>query len=78
MTVLLRCRVEKDVFVKAKKVTARFGISTPEMIRIFLAEIAHTGKAPANLNTEAEDSIAGPWAQRAATLVSFFGPTKTW
>jgi hypothetical protein len=34
-------------------------------------------------NTEAdddlpEDSIAGPWAQRAATLESFFDPTKTW
>ena len=52
--------------------------STPDMIRIFLAEIARTGKVPANLKTDADDNIAGPWAQRAATLESFYGPTKTW
>lgn len=78
MTVLLRCRVKKDLLVKANKVTDRLGTSTPEIIRIFLAEIARTGKVPVTLNTEADDRIAGPWAQRAATLESFYDPTKTW
>ena len=78
MTVLLRCRVRKDLLTKANKVTDRLGTSTPEMIRIFLAEIARTGKVPVNLNTEADDSIAGPWAERAANLESFYDPTKTW
>lgn len=75
---MLRCRVEKDVLAKANKVAARLGTSTPEMIRGFLAEIARTGKVPLNLSTEADDSIAGPWPQRASTLESFHDPIKTW
>jgi addiction module RelB/DinJ family antitoxin len=78
MTVLLRCRVKKDLLLKANKVTDQLGTSTPAMIRVFLAEIARTGKVPVNLNTEADDSIARPWAQRAATLESFYEPAKTW
>jgi antitoxin component of RelBE/YafQ-DinJ toxin-antitoxin module len=78
MTVLLRCRVEKDVLAKADNIAARLGTSTPEMIRFFLADIARTGKVPLNLSTQAEDSIAGPWPHRAATLESFYDPIKTW
>ena len=78
MTVLLRCRVEKDLLAKANKVTGQLGTSIPEMIRVFLAEIARTGKVPVHLNTDADDSIAGPWAQRAATLESFYDPSKAW
>jgi antitoxin component of RelBE/YafQ-DinJ toxin-antitoxin module len=78
MTVLLRCRVKKDLLVKANKVTGRLGTSTPEMIRIFLAEIARTGKVPLSLNMESDERVAGPWPQRAATLESFYDPTKTW
>jgi antitoxin component of RelBE/YafQ-DinJ toxin-antitoxin module len=48
------------------------------MIRVFLAEIARTGRVPVNLNAESDDNIAGPWAQRAATLESFYDPAKTW
>jgi antitoxin component of RelBE/YafQ-DinJ toxin-antitoxin module len=70
--------VKKDLLVKANRVTDRLGTSTPEIIRIFLAEIARTGEVPVTLNTEADDRIAGPWAQRAATLESFYDPTKTW
>ena len=78
MTVLLRCRVEKDLLAKANKVTGRLGTSTPKMVRIFLAEIARTGRVPVSLNTDSDDRIAGPWEQRAATLESFYDPTKTW
>jgi len=69
---------ERPLRSKANEVAGRLGTSTPEMIRIFLAEIARTGKVPVNLNTDADDNIAGPWAQRAATLESFYGPTNTW
>ena len=69
---------EKDLLAKANKVTGRLGTSTPEMIRVFLAQIARTGKVPVNLNTEADDTITGPWKQRAANLESFYPPTRTW
>jgi len=63
---------------RADKVTERLGTSTPEMIRVFLAEIARTGKVPVNLNSRSDERIAGPWPQRAATLESFYDPAKTW
>jgi hypothetical protein len=46
------------------------------LIRVFLAEITRTGKVPVNLKTEADETIAGPRAQRAATSESFYDPTK--
>lgn len=49
MTVLFRCRVEKPLLEKANRVTTRLGTSTAEMFRIFVAQIAHTGKVPLNL-----------------------------
>jgi len=51
MTVLFRCRVDPKLLKRADKVTATLGTSTPEMFRIFLAEIARTGKVPVNLKT---------------------------
>lgn len=78
MTVLFRCRVEKRLLKKANEVTERLGTSTPEMIRVFLTQIARTGKVPVNLNSQTDEDIAGPWAQRAANLESFYDPAKTW
>jgi antitoxin component of RelBE/YafQ-DinJ toxin-antitoxin module len=46
MTVLFRCRIEKPLLDKANKVTHQLGTSTAEMIRIFVAQIALTGKVP--------------------------------
>jgi antitoxin component of RelBE/YafQ-DinJ toxin-antitoxin module len=54
MTVLFRCRVEKPLLEKANRVTTRLGTSTAEMFRIFVAQIAHTGKVPLNLALEPE------------------------
>ena len=68
MTVLLRCRVEKKLLEKANQVTENLGTSTPEMVRIFLAEIARTGKVPVSLRLTGDESIAEPWEERAATL----------
>jgi addiction module RelB/DinJ family antitoxin len=78
MTVLLRCRVDKEVLKKADRVTERLGTSTPEMIRMFLAEIAQTGKVPLRLSAQPEEPSAGPWKQRASVLESFYDPAKIW
>jgi len=37
---------------RANKVTKELGTSTPEMVRIFLAQIAKTGKVPLSLATK--------------------------
>jgi antitoxin component of RelBE/YafQ-DinJ toxin-antitoxin module len=49
MTVLFRCRVEKPLLDKANRVTSRLGTSTAEMVRIFVAQIARTGRVPLSL-----------------------------
>src|SRR6266853_4390567 len=74
MTVLFRCRVKKPLLDKANKVTRDLGTSTPEMVRIFLTQIAKTGKVPLKLDPEwgTEDPIAGPQEYRAALLESFW------
>jgi addiction module RelB/DinJ family antitoxin len=72
MTVLFRCRIEKPLLEKANRVTDQLGTSTAEMFRIFVAQIARTGKVPLNLQAPMDDPIAGAWEQRAATLESFY------
>jgi len=76
--VLFRCRIEKPLLEKANRVSKRLGTSTSEMVRIFVTQIARTGKVPLNLDPGQDDSIALPWEQRAATLESFYGKSKTW
>ena len=78
MTVLLRCRVEKPLLDKANKVTKSLGTSTSEMVRIFVSEIARTGKVPVNLSIPKDDPLLAPWEQRAATLESFYDESKAW
>ena len=57
MTVLFRCRVEKPLLAKANAVTKSLGTSTAEMFRIFVTEIARTGKVPVNLKITEEDDL---------------------
>jgi addiction module RelB/DinJ family antitoxin len=57
MTVLFRCRIEKPLLDKANKVTNKLGTSTAEMIRIFVAQIARTGKVPLKLQTQSDDLL---------------------
>lgn len=77
MTVLFRCRIEKPLLEKADRVAQKLGTSTPEMVRMFVAQMARTGKVPLNLDAN-DDSVAGPWSQRAAALESFYDKSKTW
>jgi len=50
--VLFRCRIQKPLLEKANRVTNRLGTSTAEMFRIFVTQIARTGKVPLSLAPE--------------------------
>jgi antitoxin component of RelBE/YafQ-DinJ toxin-antitoxin module len=76
MTVLFRCRVEKPLLSKADAVTKSLGSSTAEMFRIFVAEIARTGKVPVSLKTTESDDLVD--VQRRNKLWSQLDDTKTW
>ena len=76
MTVLFRCRVEKPLLTKANAVTRKLGSSTAEMFRIFVAEIARTGRVPVNLKTSANDNLVD--VQRRNKIWSELDDTKNW
>jgi antitoxin component of RelBE/YafQ-DinJ toxin-antitoxin module len=78
MTVLFRCRIEKPLLDKANRVSKRLGTSTSEMVRIFVTQMARTGKVPLRLDTGQDDAIAGTWEKRAAILESFYDKSKAW
>ena len=54
MSTVWRVRVNKSVLKKAERVTKRLGTSTQEMVRIFVTQIANSGKVPLNLETDNE------------------------
>ena len=78
MTVLFRCRVEKPLLKKVNSVTQRLGTDTGEVFRIFLAEIARTGRVPVRLALEPESDAVPSWEKRSETLESFYDESKAW
>jgi len=78
MTVLFRCRVEKPLLKKVNSVTQRLGTDTGEVFRMFLAEIARTGKVPVRLALEQDGEPVSSWEQRAEMLENFYDESKTW
>jgi antitoxin component of RelBE/YafQ-DinJ toxin-antitoxin module len=78
MTVLFRCRVEKPLLKKVNSVTQRLGTDTGEVFRIFLAEIARTGRVPVRLTLEPDGDSVSSWEQRSATLETFYDESKAW
>ena len=78
MTVLFRCRIEKPLLLKANRVSKRLGTSTSEMVRIFVTQMARTGKVPLRLDAGQDEAMAGTWEKRAATLESFYDESKAW
>jgi antitoxin component of RelBE/YafQ-DinJ toxin-antitoxin module len=76
MTVLFRCRVEKPLLKKADAVTKSLGTSTAEMVRIFVTEIARTGKVPVRLETAKADHLLD--VQRRNKIWSELDDTKSW
>lgn len=75
---LFRCRIEKPILKKADRVAKKLGTSTSEMVRIFVTQMARTGKVPLSLDPNSEAGVTAPWPERAATLESFYDPSKTW
>jgi addiction module RelB/DinJ family antitoxin len=52
MSTVWRVRVDKSVLDKAERVTKRLGTSTQEMVRVFLTQIARSGKVPLKLDLD--------------------------
>ena len=52
MSTVWRVRVDKSVLNKAERVTKRLGTSTQEMVRVFLTQIARSGKVPLKLDPD--------------------------
>ena len=73
---LFRCRVEKPLLAKANAVTKSLGTSTAEMVRIFVSEIARTGKVPVRLNTSKDDILLD--VQRRNKIWSELDDAKSW
>lgn len=78
MTVLFRCRIEKPLLKKAERVAQKLGTSTPEIVRMFVAQMARTGKVPLELDVNSPGSIPGPGEPRAEMLESFYDKSKAW
>ena len=76
MTVLFRCRVEKPLLKKAEQVTESLGTSTGEMVRVFLAEIARTGRVPVNLKLEKNADILNKAARNK--MMRSLDDTDSW
>ncbi len=74
MTVLFRCRVEKPLLEKANAVTHSLGTSTSEMVRVFLTQIAKTGKVPVSL--DAAEPLVGK--KRRNDILKGLDETETW
>jgi len=51
MSTVWRVRIDGSVLNKADRVTKRLGTSTQEMVRIFVAQIAKSGKVPLKLDS---------------------------
>jgi len=75
MTVLFRCRIEKPLLDKANKVTRQLGTSTAEMIRIFVAQIARTGKVPLKLQAASDDLLG---AERRNRVLRDLDDSEGW
>jgi antitoxin component of RelBE/YafQ-DinJ toxin-antitoxin module len=76
MTVLFRCRVEKPLLAKANAVTKSLGTSTAEMVRIFVTEIARTGKVPVKLDASKDGNLLD--IQRRNKIWSELDDAKSW
>ena len=76
MTVVFRCWVEKPLLKKADAVAKSLGTSTAEMFRIFVAEIARTGKVPVNLKISGDDDLSH--ISRRNKIWSQLDDTQSW
>jgi antitoxin component of RelBE/YafQ-DinJ toxin-antitoxin module len=57
MTVIFRGRVDPDKLKKGEKGAENLGTSVPELVRIFIAEVARTGSVPLSMTTRDGDPL---------------------
>ena len=77
MSTVWRLRIDEETLERANRVTERIGTSTQEMVRIFVAKIAESGRVPLELE-RGSDGISLPWEIRASALETFYDPAKSW
>ncbi len=76
MTVILRGRVDPRNLKRAKKVAEDLGTSVPELVRIFIAEVARTGAVPVSMAIKAEDPLFSK--ERRNRIWASLDDTETW
>jgi addiction module RelB/DinJ family antitoxin len=74
MSTVWRVRVDKSVLNKADRITKRLGTSTQEMVRVFLTQIARSGKVP--LRLDADDDLVD--VKRRNQIWGELDDTKDW
>jgi antitoxin component of RelBE/YafQ-DinJ toxin-antitoxin module len=77
MTVLFRCRMDPKLLKRATKVTQELGTSLPELVRIFVAQVARTGNVPLSLSTQSGPEGLLNKAARDQVMRSL-DDTETW
>ena len=77
MTVLFRCRVNPNQLKRASKVSSKLGTSLPEAVRIFITQIARTGKIPVSLSTANSPDVLFNKEARDKIMRSL-DDTETW
>ena len=59
MSTVWRLRIDEKTLARADRVAARLGTSTQEMVRIFVAQMAESGRVPLKLEP-ADDLVLDP------------------
>ena len=74
MTVLPRCRIEKELLNEADQVSAQMGASTGEVVRMCLTALARQRRLPFAASAEEPDAdILPPRVVRAKRIEAFYG-----
>jgi len=76
MTVIFRGRVDPRRLKKAEKVAEDLGTSVPELVRIFIAEVARTGSVPVSMAIKAEEPLFNK--KRGNQIWASLDDTETW
>jgi addiction module RelB/DinJ family antitoxin len=72
MTEMFQCRVDKEVLQRAHQISEQMGMSTAELVRVFLKMLAKRGQLPFTPEGESEeDEMLGPIERRREMLDYF-------
>ncbi len=74
MSTVWRVRIDRSTLSKANRVTKRLGTSTQEMVRVFVTQIANSGKVP--LKFDSDDDLVDP--RRRNRILAELDDGKDW